>query len=409
MLWLLVLITLNYGAYAQSDKDQFCPLGDGWKFCVKEKTNVQTCSIPGNIGRATISYGYNNGKHDTAFSFYDISHTDSQGAFEFGCSDGRLGDPAKGWKGCCYRQGPIDYNYSLNAADWEIIAGYDGAWKTDGMKLVKYVKSGSSQSFYRWMNGLISCNEDYFPYWDQSKSDKEGNRCYQLENYPNYKSSGFIPCGQNGGECDVPDINADSMSLVAFGSGGAPWTMTWAYSSTGAIQCSKTMFLGSGGEYCDIQNRTVFPNSEVIGTWEQQWNCDGCTGGKYAITEGTTAQSPQAGKPSWVTALGDVVSAGITFLGGKLASDISGAISDLAEPSYTHTETMTCEAQCGNGTAADWHIYQWVMSTDEYVDMDPSSFNINACQYICNSEAIPPKCPPGYCADFACQTCTSYN
>ena len=54
-------------------------------------------------------------------------------------------------------------------------------------------------------------------------------------------------------------------------------------------------------------------------------------------------------------------------------------------------------------------MYQWEMNAQEYQGADVSPFKIYGCEWICNTEPNPPKCPPGYCVDFACQTCKPYN
>ena len=171
------------------------------------------------------------------------------------------------------------------------------------------------------------------------------------------------------------------------------------------------MFLDYDGDYCYVQNGTVFPAGEVLGQWNLVDSCGGCTGIHYSLEEDTSSTSSDAGTSSWSNALGEKVSAGIKFLGNILAPKISGAVSNLMQPaySYTVTEKHTCEASCGNGTEANWYLYQWVVNAQEYYKADTSPFNINACQYQCNTEEAPPKCPPGYCADFSCQTCTSTN
>eukprot|EP01084_Bolivina_argentea_P153302 267307_1 len=416
MLWLLVLIISAYCTNAQTNAAKYCPGGD-WIFCQKEETYVQTCSIGDSIeSQATISYGYND-PDDASFLFYDVSKISKYTTFEFGCSNGRLGNPADGTKkkGCCYRKGPISYNYSTDASDWTFKGVYGDTWNTGGTSLVKYQIFGGTASFYRWINGEVTCNEDYFPYWapyGQSHTEEKSNTCYQYtpryQNSADYTPSAFVSCGDtNGGDCNGELVlNGDTMSLISFGSESNS-VFTWAYSSDEHFVCDKTMFKDYHGESCKILNRTVFPTGEVLGNWKEVENCLGCTGLEYSITEGTTSQSKQATTSPWIKALGDVVSAGIKFLGIPLSTEISSAISDKVSPSYTYTSSHTCSAKCGNGTEAHWYMYQWVMNAQEYIGVDTKPFDIKACQFICNTEATPPKCPPGYCADFTCQTCVS--
>ena len=138
-------------------------------------------------------------------------------------------------------------------------------------------------------------------------------------------------------------------------------------------------------------------------------SCSGCKSLVETIEEGTTSSSSESTTSSWSISLSDTVKEGVIFESDELTTSVSTSISNTCEQAYSQHESKSCQATCGNGTTqANLYMYQWQMNAQEYIGADTSPFDILVCQWVCNTESSPPKCPPGYCADPACQKCKSY-
>ena len=391
---------------AQSNEEKYCP-SDDWIYCGEENNH---CYIEGTIKSTTVSFGANNNKVGS-FVFWDLTNTESN-TFIFTCEDGAFGDPFKGIsKGCCYRNNQQVYNSSNDKA-WTKIATYNEKFDTNGLAYVRYGDDG--QYWYRWMDGPFQCNTNYFP-WIGSLND-EYITCskYNNVNQTVYSQSTFVNCGatNNGGSCDTHIVpNGDSLSLIQFGDGSNTkdeWLYTYAYNSNQEIACNQDLFRDFDGQFCGIHNGTVFP-SGVVGSWQLVDSCSGCPSISESIQQGQTSTSSESTTTEWSESLAYTVKEGIIFESDELTTTVSTSVSNTVSSSYSQSVSKTCSATCGNNTKADWKIWQWQMNAQEYQGADTSPFTIYACYYECNTEINAPRCPPNYCADFACQTCKPYS
>eukprot|EP01084_Bolivina_argentea_P137537 242247_1 len=424
-LLILILLLLYNECHAQNSK--FCPSAD-WIFCAIENDN---CQIDPRVKSFTMSMGgqYNNAG---TWLFWHFTNANSKD-YSIWCSWANLGDPMKGSsesaKGCCYNPS----NATTNESDWHLVATEGETFKTSGIQYVRFGDAG--QYVHRYLEGEFIC-ESYYHYnssnmgqWDgyfpdpQNNHHGSGRSCYFYKplNQTAYSSSTFAPCGNtNTGTCNTNVAgNGDSMALIQYGNGpntANQWLYLYAYQTKNEVPCSWYMFNPARehggnqwyGNYCGMYKGGVFGSNPVVGSWIQVGSCLGCPYLTESITEGTTSSSKEATTTSWTMSLSDKVSEGIIFEKEELTYEVSSTVSNEVESSYSYTETHTCSAKCGNGTEAYWFMYQWQMNADEYQGVDTSTFKIEACNWVCNNQNEKPKCPPGYCKDFACQTCIDY-
>eukprot|EP00339_Tiarina_fusa_P015612 CAMPEP_0117003068 /NCGR_PEP_ID=MMETSP0472-20121206/4512_1 /TAXON_ID=693140 ORGANISM="Tiarina fusus, Strain LIS" /NCGR_SAMPLE_ID=MMETSP0472 /ASSEMBLY_ACC=CAM_ASM_000603 /LENGTH=215 /DNA_ID=CAMNT_0004703595 /DNA_START=718 /DNA_END=1366 /DNA_ORIENTATION=- len=118
---------------------------------------------------------------------------------------------------------------------------------------------------------------------------------------------------------------------------------------------------------------------------------------------------------SWSTSLSDTVKEGIIFESDELTTTVSTSVSNTISSSYSQSATKSCSASCTVGPNGEAFLWQWQMVTEEVNYQNPDDvmvpFTTFACNYICTNSTEAPKCPPGYCSDSSCQTCTTdiYN
>ena len=142
-----------------------------------------------------------------------------------------------------------------------------------------------------------------------------------------------------------------------------------------------------------------------------------CAGQDCIIDEdieyGVTSTSTEACSDSWTQSLTKTVSGSLSFkifgVSKSLTTSQATTVNNIVSNSYTRQSSVSCDAECGDGSSDDWTLYQWVMNIGEYVKADIIPFNVNSCNYICTTSSIQPQCPPGYCTTGTeCANCTGY-
>jgi len=413
----LVLYLMSRPPPTWGQATTYCP-GDDWVFCARDG---QTCSVDPHIKSTMVSYGVygeENNQRVGKFVFWELTNADSA-AFEFYCSYVYLNDPWPGTAGgCCYNQQMLQYTTKNEAGQWVQVARYGEYFTTNGIEYIGY--GGNGHYFYRWLNGRFLCensggNGGFFPSISGlSTSDIHCSR-WSAVNQSMYAQSTFVSCGDTtGGTCSTHVVqNGGSISLLQYGDGTNThnqYVYSYAYNTNGYVNCNQNEFVrysSFDGEFCSIHKAPVFAPG-VSGSWTLVDACTGCPKLDESITMGTTASSKQATTTEWSQSLSETVKSGVIFESDELSVTTSTSVSDSVENAYSYSASHTCSASCGNGTRANWYMYQWQMKAQQYQQTEVSPFQIFSCVWVCNTVSKPPKCPPGYCKDFGCQSCKPY-
>eukprot|EP01084_Bolivina_argentea_P047705 87923_1 len=420
-LHLLVIVSLLCD-YIAGQSNKYCP-SDSWVECAAPGGN---CHIPPTVKAATVSFGaincagsenVNGGK----WIFSEITNIDGQTELIFKCAGGNMGNTCSNTnKGCCYnikeQNGP-----STNDQNWQFLASHNQIFT---VQQPTYIRYGIANKYsYRWMEGTFNCRDSaggqYDATWFINVNPGESQNCWAFKN-SSLPSKSFIECGDQKGShtCNLAVTgNGGSAQLVKYGSsqGNHNFVYSYMYAQNAQIDCTNAQFGNANPKvdsYCSILNATAFVGAQ--GYWTVSASCGGesCIINDL-ITEGVTSTTTQSCTQSWTKSLSYTVSGSLSFLffskSESLTKSQSEKVSSTVSSSYSQHTSKTCGAICGNGSAGQWTLYQWIMTIGEYIGPDIVPFNVDCCYYICTTSTQPPKCPPTYCTpNTQCQNCTGY-
>jgi hypothetical protein len=188
--------------------------------------------------------------------------------------------------------------------------------------------------------------------------------------------------------------------------------------STGSITCDPTYFglKGYAPATCGLVEALPIQFNNPVAEWFQAETCSGTSSCTYTLSEGVTSTTTDTTTTNWAASLSGTTSLGMTYKGfsvdGKLTPTISTQLTLMQQQAYTMTVTQNCAASCATHANETVVMWQWVMTTNE-LNFDPkllpriaNPFQTLVCSYLCLEQGLLPACPPGYCSDETCQTCS---
>merc|ERR1712062_749086 len=97
------------------------------------------------------------------------------------------------------------------------------------------------------------------------------------------------------------------------------------------------------------------------------------------------------------------MSSGIEFLDASLSIEVSTSIAERMMNAISTTYEKTRKVTCDEDVLWEWTV-SGKESTLSNLDARITVYGLNAPEWRCQKSE--PQCPPGYCADDLCQTCT---
>uniref|UniRef100_A0A7S4ID01 CEL-III C-terminal domain-containing protein n=1 Tax=Vannella robusta TaxID=1487602 RepID=A0A7S4ID01_9EUKA len=260
--------------------------------------------------------------------------------------------------------------------------------------------------------GFLSCSSDQFG--AQPPSNGIGRHCYTS---PGGLVVPVRECATDSEPCAVPDASAIYPLLYVGKSGPMDTVILKNASSNGEYSCSKSSLFPGKYPPQQSENKCYFSETGKIqfvvptGEWKQVESCEGNITCSYSLCYGVTSTTSAAATGAWSSSLSATIEAGIRFEQASLTTEVSASVSETISSAYSQVATKSCEASCDIGPNGQAFLWQWQLLTGEvnYENADRvlEPFKTFACNYICTNSTQAPQCPPGYCSDSACQTCTT--
>lgn len=167
---------------------------------------------------------------------------------------------------------------------------------------------------------------------------------------------------------------------------------------------------------CGVLSGTPVEFYNPVGFWENVESCDGTESCSFTISEGVTSSTTSSRSTTWQVSLSGTVKGGMTFkggdVGGSLTPSVSASINLMQSSTYGMSLTKSCAASCKVPAGQIIILWQWQMTTTEInfnaqnLPLISDQFQTFVCNYLCLPQGVSPQCPPGYCSDSSCQTCT---
>lgn len=225
-------------------------------------------------------------------------------------------------------------------------------------------------------------------------------------------------CAFDSQPCRVPDASAIYPLLYTGYSTDNYYTTLLRYaSSSQEYSCSKSaLFSGyyppqSSNNICYFDTTNMIQFAVPSGAWKQVESCEGNITCSYELMYGVTSTTSQATTSTWSASLSDTIEEDLFFEKDSLTTTVSTSVSNTISSAYSQTASKSCSASCTVYNGGTVFLWQWQVITEEVNYENPASvlepFTTFACNYLCTNSTEAPKCPPGYCADALCQTCTT--
>eukprot|EP01083_Nonionella_stella_P060076 157095_1 len=394
----LFLISLSTSDSCPSNKFTFCANAGG------------DCYVPGGIKSGYISYGTS--------SLYILipftnSHSNDAVSMIFDCNEW-LGYPGAS-NNCCYMSSDHDFEL-IDDSEWSFYHNEDNNIPWPGNKAL---------TAWRWGGNIGNGGMYIYSVW--SGFGPQNNRYWNAWMYPfnglysSWHTYSQLPtavtlnsnwqyCANDGYTCEI----SGGPRWVRYGNDGGDWSYRFVTGTT--LNCKDEIFKtrhtpwSSGHRYCQKGPVLTQRFSHIVGQWE---NCVICGGGcntEINIKIGVTNHEESQLTDEWSNSLEVTASSSYSYGGFtgsvEVKNTISRALTESQISAWTKTTVKDVKVACVDST--DQKLCQFVTNINEEDAWGNSlDFDIKSQSYWCLSDdGLIPKCPPGYCADDDCQTCS---
>mmetsp|Transcript_37608 Transcript_37608/g.61826 ORF Transcript_37608/g.61826 Transcript_37608/m.61826 type:complete len:491 (-) Transcript_37608:91-1563(-) len=376
---------------------QVCP-SDAYVYCA---TEGGACTISDTINEGYMSYGANG--RWTLVPFTN-DHTDGTD-IRIEC-DNDHGDiiPGTG-KYCCYiaaDTGFVQENY------YGALSENDGGWDFSCCNAYTFgMRYGTGSRFtYRVINGATGwCNNEFF----NDPARGTGKVCnyyfFAPPSVPEPYSTKWTICGNEGSDCT--GLADSAAQWVRYGDNGQYYLRLVISASDGRIPCSNNFFddpRPGYGKYC-WRADPQYTFDGVVGQWTKLQSCLGCAESQYRKLVGVTDVEENEITDTWEWSLTTTVSAGFEFKAVSASTEVSSTIGNSVANRMLTSISKTVEEEstftCGKDV-----LYQWTLGAEQNNGISTKSFTVKGEDLACLDNPLEPKCPPGFCTDDDCQTCT---
>jgi len=259
------------------------------------------------------------------------------------------------------------------------------------------VRYGAENAWsYRDFVGSIRCDNDEFS--DPIRKDK---KCFRSKTCHSLLT--FDECSIEGHRCGLGDAPSP-FKVVRYGSEGKHH---FRYTNNGALPCTDDIFhdTETKNKRCYYATFPQFFNIE--GQWRLVNSGSDVT---HQVATGVDSTVREATTRSWTKALKASISINIKIGTITFGGSVSTTVAHTMEQSMTNRMTTTCTTQCkSTPTNPIIYLYQWEVVAQELCEFGGPRCEVRvaACHYLCKTKAYPvPQCPPTYCVDAECDTCS---
>lgn len=217
-------------------------------------------------------------------------------------------------------------------------------------------------------------------------------------------------------------LQADAIYSVYYGSYVAQ------LASASPLVCNAAEFglssslLDRNAQPCGVLSGNPVEFYNPVGFWQNVESCDGTASCSFTISVGVTSSTTSSRSTSWQVGLSATVQGGLTFtgtsnvggnFGGSVTPSVSLTVNSMQSSTYAVSANKGCTASCKVPAGQIITLWQWQMTTSEInfntqnLPLISDQFQTFVCNYLCLPQGLYPQCPPGYCSDDNCQTCTA--